>query len=703
MTVGKGDWWTDALGDFRKEECRFLASLPDKTVVVDTSSWVHKMDGIHEVAYARTCTPTPYPHPILKYSFAAKVKVLKKLGITPLFVFDGKTTNVKMRENERRTRLSKSSRELYRSKVNAVREQLAKGETISDNEREEIFKLRRKSSRPTPEDYAFICQWMNDNDIAYMQAPFEADAQMKALIDEGKASAAISEDGDLVIYGVPQIWTKTLVNTKGKPEKSTCQYFELEKLKHGDYNSPIAVGDRINYLPEISCFLGNDYIERIRGNGVATVFATGARRKNVAVIDSFVNKTSSETEWLKALEKPTENPPKSPTEWTADRFIRTRNLIRHYPVFKRSSSGVVTLEPLNPLPASVLYQHWGDYIGFEKHPSDYFDGTNYSQYYSMELVGCTGRPRADHLGPKYSVEEHPDVDTNELLPVFTRINFDTDPVAIQPVIVLRAFLLNHGIPTSNADTDEMIRQWSQRAHNEHKLVLPPSMVLQPAKWVGFEVLDELELGDVYDDWVSYYEFMLATQQDINMFLFLLQSRDYTPKLRTLLEVNDNYIDKHFGTESAQYERVSAFQLLNGGNLGVKSIKVRNVRSGLRPNTNLLAFGFDCLSSERSIVHRVYMVFENKEGGEYVASPCSFCSCESGAFFCSHMLCFLFYVRIVQRAVWSQEDVESVMPLDRRLMQNSPCLIEHILMDDKIRRQRAQTERQRKRKAEEINE
>jgi hypothetical protein len=96
MTIGKSDWWTDTLGDFRKEECCYLASRPGTTVVINTSSWVHKLDGIHEVAYAHTCTPAPYPHPILKYSFAANVKESKTLGITPLFLFDCKPTNVKM-------------------------------------------------------------------------------------------------------------------------------------------------------------------------------------------------------------------------------------------------------------------------------------------------------------------------------------------------------------------------------------------------------------------------------------------------------------------------------------------------------------------------------------------------------------------------------------------------------------------------------
>lgn len=500
MTVGKGDWWIEGLGDFRKEELRLLTSLPDKRVVVDTSSWVHKMDGIFEVAYARTCTPSPYPHTILQYSFAAKVRALKKLGITPLFVFDGKPTNVKMRENERRSKDSISSHQQYREKVDDIIQRLDAGGTVSIEERQELLTLRRKSARPTPEDYAFVCQWMVDNGIEYMQAPFEADGQMKALIGDGKASAAISEDGDLVIYEVPRILTKTKVDTK-KPEKSKCQYFELDKLKGGDYNSPIANGDRSKYLPEISCFLGNDYIERLSGNGVATVFATGGRSNREAVIDSFIGKEVSERkQWLNELEKSNDS---GPNKWTAELFISTSNLLRHYPVFRRNDFGVITLEPLNPLPEGVAHENWGEYIGFEKHPSEYFNNADeYREYYTMQRVGCTGQPRSEHLGPRYSAEENPDVDTNELLPIFTRIDFTKDPVDVQPTSVLKAYLLNHGIETTEGDSDDDIREWTKRAVIEKKKVLPPSMKLQPFKWVGFEPLDEVELGDDYDDWVS---------------------------------------------------------------------------------------------------------------------------------------------------------------------------------------------------------
>lgn len=99
------------------------------------------------------------------------------------------------------------------------------------------------------------------------------------------------------------------------------------------------------------------------------------------------------------------------------------------------------------------------------------------------------------------------------------------------------------------------------------------------------------------------------------------------------------------------------------------------------------------------MHNVYMVFENKEDGEYVPTPGSFCGCENGAFFCSHMLCFLYIARIIQVTAkdMSQEEIEEVMPEDRRVVQNEPCPIENILIKSTIKRQEAQTKRQAKKR------
>ena len=309
--AGVKNLWRKSLGEFRKEELTKINSLPDKRVVIDTSAWVHKFDGVHEVAYARTSNPR-YPHHAIRHSFSAKVRVLKMLGIKPIFVFDGKVPNMKKRESKRRKKNSVAARDVYHERLDAWK---ATGQAMTEETYSELLRLRRKSALPIVEDYASLRQWMEDSGIEYVQAPFEADAQMKQLITEGRASGAITEDGDLVVLEVPHILSSTKLDTSD-PKKSTCQYFELGALKQGKYASAIAEGDRSNYLPEISCFLGNDYIDNIPNVGSATLFGTGGRSNQKAIIDDYINRTIPEREWLKKYQS--EKQKEKDCNWTPD-------------------------------------------------------------------------------------------------------------------------------------------------------------------------------------------------------------------------------------------------------------------------------------------------------------------------------------------------------------------------------------------------
>ena len=379
--MGVKGFWKQSLGKFRDQEVTKLAALPHKCVVIDTSAWMHTQDGIWEVCYARTSNPI-YSHPAIITTFSARVRALKAIGIHPIFVFDGKPPTVKKRTNIERQVKSSAAAEKYTTMVQQIKD----GEIdITDDVRKEAHKLRREKSRPVLEDYATLCQWFVDNDIEFVQAPFEADAQIKQIINEGRATAAITEDGDLVVFEVPFIMSQAKITTLD-PKESTCQYFQLSELKGGVYDSAIALGCRSQYLAEISCLSGNDYIANIPDVGPAKIFGSHKGRKNQsALIDSFIdntvrNGTQTEEEWLvdfknKFSKTTHENAANNPVDdWTPELFIKVRNLIKYYPVFhKESSSGVVTLVPLNPLPANVSIDQWGSYIGFDKHPSEYFD------------------------------------------------------------------------------------------------------------------------------------------------------------------------------------------------------------------------------------------------------------------------------------------------------------------------------------------
>ena len=113
--MGVKQFWKKDLGDFRQEDHKLIASLADKRVAVDTSAWVHLLDGKWDIKYARTSNP-PYPHPTIINLFIARYAALTTLGINPIFVFDGKSPPMKKRTNGKRQEKSSTATEQYKEK-----------------------------------------------------------------------------------------------------------------------------------------------------------------------------------------------------------------------------------------------------------------------------------------------------------------------------------------------------------------------------------------------------------------------------------------------------------------------------------------------------------------------------------------------------------------------------------------------------------
>ena len=140
----------------------------------------------------------------------------------------------------------------------------------------------------------------------------------------------------------------------------------------------------------------------------------------------------------------------------------------------------------------------------------------------MDVVGSTDRPHTKHFSPRYSEDENPDMDSSELLPLFTRLDFNMVPIELQPAVVLKSYLLNHGVPTTDGVAPEMIRKLATRVDELPKQVLDPSLAVELAKWVGFEPLDGLQLGDKYDDWVSaqLYSFSSCISSEVIHIIYM---------------------------------------------------------------------------------------------------------------------------------------------------------------------------------------
>ena len=123
----------------------------------------------------------------------------------------------------------------------------------------------------------------------------------------------------------------------------------------------------------------------------------------------------------------------------------------------------------------------------------------------MTIVSSNNRPRDELLGPVYTANENPKV-LGSILPLFAKLDFDSEPISVQPMSVLRSHLLARGLTIPSYVTDEIVRDTVRNAHGVKKRVLDPDLVPEPDSWSGFEPLLTVERGDEYDDWVStiYY-------------------------------------------------------------------------------------------------------------------------------------------------------------------------------------------------------
>lgn len=71
---------------------------------------------------------------------------------------------------------------------------------------------------------------LNELEIEFIVAPYEADAQMAYMVQHGFADFAISEDSDLIAYGCPKILMKLT-------SAGTCEEFSFDRFYKAETSS----------------------------------------------------------------------------------------------------------------------------------------------------------------------------------------------------------------------------------------------------------------------------------------------------------------------------------------------------------------------------------------------------------------------------------------------------------------------------------
>ncbi|KAL8449430.1 hypothetical protein Emed_003081 [Eimeria media] len=123
------------------------------------------------------------------------VQLVQQAGIEPLFVFDGAPLKAKEETNRRRREDA------------AVAAAAAAHEQREGRESNALLIARRSCCVPTA--FKLYVQWkLRSLGLVFFVAPYEADAQIAKLVLDGLATAALTEDSDLLPYGCNQVLSK---------------------------------------------------------------------------------------------------------------------------------------------------------------------------------------------------------------------------------------------------------------------------------------------------------------------------------------------------------------------------------------------------------------------------------------------------------------------------------------------------------------
>lgn len=124
------------------------------------------------------------------------MNVFKKAGVIPIFIFDGKPPEEKMRVIE--TRHTIRTKNIHR--LNSLQKAPQTKRNIHN-----IKQLEQKCIIISKKSVATIKQIIECSGMNYIEANGEADLLCAELVHSGRAWACMSDDMDMFVYGIPRV------------------------------------------------------------------------------------------------------------------------------------------------------------------------------------------------------------------------------------------------------------------------------------------------------------------------------------------------------------------------------------------------------------------------------------------------------------------------------------------------------------------
>ncbi|XVE88292.1 hypothetical protein DITRI_Ditri19aG0058100 [Diplodiscus trichospermus] len=234
-----------------------IKDLEGCSVAVDTYSWLHK--GALSCS-TELCKGLPTSRHI-EYCMH-RVNLLRHYGVKPVLVFDGGLLPMKIEQENKRARTRK--------------ENLARAmEHESCGNSSAAYECYQKAVDISPSIAHELIMVLKRENVCYVVAPYEADAQMTFLAISKQVDAVITEDSDLIPFGSPRVIFKMDKFGQGIEFKSSM----LEQNKELSF-----AGFTKQMLLEMCILSGCDYLQSLSGMGLRRAHALIKKFKSYAKV-----------------------------------------------------------------------------------------------------------------------------------------------------------------------------------------------------------------------------------------------------------------------------------------------------------------------------------------------------------------------------------------------------------------------------------
>ncbi|XP_058194140.1 exonuclease 1 [Rhododendron vialii] len=294
-----------------------------KRVGIDAYSWLHK--GAYSCSM-EICLNTEGDKKFqyLNY-FMHRINLLRHHNIVPVVVFDGGDISCKDATGQERSRKRKANLDLAMEK-------------LKEGNRNAASELFQRAVSITPSMAYQLIQILRSEDIEFVVAPYEADAQLAYLSslepENGGIIAVISEDSDLLAYGCPAIVFK--MDRYGNGE---------EILLHKVFESATCVPSFRHFDKELfigMCVLaGCDFLPSVPGIGIAKAYSLVSKYRDLDRVLSMLK-------FEKGRQMPEDYP---------ESFRKAVAVFQHARIYDADSE---SLKHMIPLPEKLLQSLDGD-------------------------------------------------------------------------------------------------------------------------------------------------------------------------------------------------------------------------------------------------------------------------------------------------------------------------------------------------------